>query len=127
MAEGNGETDRVAVKTYVPRYQKEEWQSRAADLDMSQSEFVRVMVQAGKRDFDLDTAETPSGDVTPGGEGLERQILTVLQSDGPLAWDELVAALTGEFEAQLEETLVELQSANRIQYSGRRGYTLNDE
>jgi hypothetical protein len=127
MAEGSGETDRVAVKTYVPRYQKEEWQSRAADLDMSQSEFVRTMVQAGKRDFDLDPAETTSGDATPGGEGLKEQVLAVLRSEGPLGWEALVAELTGEFEEQLEEALGELQSENRIQYSGRRGYTLNDE
>lgn len=127
MAEGKSDTDRVTVKTYVPRYQKEEWQARATELDMSQSEFVRTMVQAGKRDFDFDPVETGSGDATPGGESLKEGVLDVLQSEGPLDWDELVAELTGDFEEQLEETLGDLQAENRIQYSGRRGYTLTDE
>lgn len=127
MADGKSETDRVAVKTYVPRYQKAEWESRAADLDMSQSEFVRAMVQAGKRDFDLEAVKTDSGDATPGGDGLEEQVLGVLESEGSLDWDELVAELTGDFEKQLEAALEELQSENCVQYSRRRGYTLIDE
>jgi hypothetical protein len=115
------ETDRVAVKTYVPRYQKEAWQNQASKLDMSQSEFVRSMVQAGRRDFEFEGVEPGSGDATPGGEGLEERILGILASEGPLKWDELVGELTDGFEDELEETLQSLQAENSVQYSGRDG------
>jgi len=124
--EPEGETDRVTVKTYVPRYQKEEWRSRAADLDMSQSEFVRTMVQAGKREFDI-PEEDRSGGATPGGDGLKEQVLDAIGSNGPLEWQDLVAELIDDFETQLEESLQELQRENRVQHSGRKGYTLSDE
>jgi len=124
-----GDSDRVAVKTYVPREQKEVWRGHAAELDMSQSEFVRTMVQAGRRGFELDPVEADSRDATPGGEGLEDRVLGVLGSGDPMEWDELVAELTGDFEEQLEEALRALQAENRVQYSGREGgYTrMTDE
>lgn len=122
----NQDSERVTVKTYVPRYQKQDWQDRAEDLDMSQSEFVRTMVQAGKRGFDI-PEEGGSGGASPGGNDLETEVLDVLESDGPLEWDGLVAELIGDFETQLEKTLEDLQRENRIQYSGRRGYTPTDE
>ena len=50
--------DRVGLKTYVPRYQKREWQSHADRLDMTQSEFVRVMVQAGRSKMTIPGVET---------------------------------------------------------------------
>jgi len=127
------DSDRVAVKTYVPRYQKEAWQEEAAELDMSQSEFVRSMVQAGRRGFDpgpedQDAGKRGSVDATPGGKGLEDRILTVLETGGPLEWDELVGELIGGFEDELEETLRRLQEENEVQYSGRRGgYTRENE
>ena len=124
----DGETDRVAVKTYVPRYQKEAWQTQAAALDMSQSEFVRSMVQAGRKGFDLDPEKPGSGDATPSGEGLKDRVLDVLASEGPLEWEELVGELTDGFEDELEDVLQSLQAENRVQYSGRRGgYTLGDD
>ncbi|MFB6229416.1 MAG: DUF5805 domain-containing protein [Halobacteriales archaeon] len=122
-----GDTDRVAVKTYVPRYQKEAWQEQAAALDMSQSEFVRSMVQAGRRGFDPDPENPESADATPSGENLEDRVLGVLASEGPLEWDELVGELTDDFENELEEVLQRLQGENRVQYSGRQGgYTRGD-
>lgn len=61
MAAEDVDTSRVAVKTYVPAYQKEAWAAEAEELDMSQSEFVRTMVQAGRRGFldELDTDLDP--------------------------------------------------------------------
>jgi len=122
------DSDRVAVKTYVPRYQKDAWQEQAAEMDMSQSEFVRSMVQAGRRGFDPDPEETGSGDATPGGEGLEDRVLDVLSTGGPLEWDELVSELIDGFEDELEDALGGLQEKNRVQYSGRRGgYAVTDD
>ena len=57
-AEGESSTDRVSVKTYVPAYQRAEWDDHADELDMSRSEFVRTMVQAGRRGFEPTDRET---------------------------------------------------------------------
>jgi hypothetical protein len=129
----DADTDRAVVKTFVPTYQKEEWKRHADDLDMSQSEFVRTMVQAGRRGFDLESgsvesairAEGPSDGSDPGGDGLETRLLDLLDSDDHLSWDRLVEELAGDFEDRLEDTLQRLQNENRVQYSGRRdGYTV---
>ena len=123
--------DRRSVKTYVPAEQKDRWQAHADELGMSQSEFVRTMVQAGRRGFSLsepsNTSEATSADETPGSHDLETQVERVL-ADGPQSWDELVEALLGDFEDQLEDALNALQDRNRVRYNGRRGgYALIDE
>ena len=118
--------ERVTVRTYVPAWQREHWREAAEERGMSQSEFVRTMVQAGRRGFDLEGDSTidPSnpedgGDraVTPGGEvgetGLEDRVLELVEREGPLDWDELVEGLVGDFEDRLEDALGELQSADR--------------
>ncbi|MFC4450066.1 DUF5805 domain-containing protein [Halorussus aquaticus] len=126
----NVDTTRKAVKTFVPAYQKEEWKRHADELDMSQSEFVRTMVQAGRRDFDIEATESDSGpasdaDEAGDGEELADHVLSVLSTSEYLSWGELVDELTNNIEDRLEESLQRLQSENRIQYSGRRdGYTL---
>ena len=51
MTADGEDTSRTQVRTYVPAYQKSEWESHADELDMSQSEFVRTMVQAGRTRF----------------------------------------------------------------------------
>ncbi|WP_226006485.1 DUF5805 domain-containing protein [Natrinema salinisoli] len=122
----SADTSRTAVKTYVPAYQKSEWESHAAELDMSQSEFVRTMVQAGRRGFESGSAEPDSTGPDPGGSDLETQVLNLLSTD-TYSWDELLEAVSQDIESQLDETLEELQSTNRIRYSGRHGgYTTVD-
>ncbi len=123
--------ERRSVKTYVPAEQKRQWQRHADDLEMSQSEFVRTMVQAGRRGFTFEDenspSEAPPGGSNPGGHGLESRIESAL-SDSPCSWEELVDAVFDDFEDQLEETLESLQDDNRVRYNGRRGgYTLVDE
>jgi hypothetical protein len=130
------ETDRTVVKTYVPRNQKDEWKDHADQLGMTQSEFVRSMVQAGRRGFDdatesLDESgrssqQTQGGSPgeNPRGSGLEERVLDVLR-DGVHSWDDLVDAVVGELESELDQTLQELQTAGKIRYSGRAdGYEL---
>lgn len=132
MSKGQ-DTERVAVRTYVPAYQKAEWQQHADDLEMSQAEFVRSMVQAGRREFDLGGgSENPekqtSPDVNPGGNGLKDRVFELLEAEGQLDWDELVAGLTDDIEERLDEALADLQQENRIQHSGRQGgYTVVDD
>ena len=119
--------ERAVVKTYVPAYQKEIWREHAEALGMSQSEFVRSMVQAGRSGFELgdsnESMENPlehrSGDVTPGGNDLEDRVLAELSE--PRSWEELLTFLTGDVEDRLDEVLETLQERNEIRYSGRDG------
>lgn len=127
MSADGVDTERAAVKTYVPAYQKAEWQAHAEDLDMTQSEFVRTMVQAGRREFELDPVEAQDSGSNPGGDGLEDTVLDILRSEGAKSWDELRSAVTEDIEERLDETLTELQNESRIAYSGRAGgYTLQE-
>ena len=127
------ETERVAVRTYVPAYQKAEWAAEANDMGMSQAEFVRTMVQAGRRDFELGGGSSPreepdEADVNPGFDGLKDRVLDLLQRRGTLAWDELLTELTDGIEDRLDEVLEDLQGENRIKHSGRHGgYTVVDD
>lgn len=131
MAADRQDVERTVVKTYVPEYQKREWESHAEDLGMTQSEFLRVMVQAGRKGFLDDREERRSSDADdedPRGDVFEDRILEVLRSEGCCSWDELVDRLTDDVETRLEDALQELQRENRVGYSGREGgYTLLEE
>ena len=133
-ATGEG-TETVQVKTRVPKYQRDEWKVAAERLGMTQSEFVRTMVQAGRSGFDASEsgactsspAEGPPGGADPGGDGLESRVESALADAGAMSWDKLVAELAGDFEDRLEGALDALQSSNRIQHSPREGgYVLTD-
>jgi len=133
-------TTRTTVKTYVPAYQRQEWDDHADELDMSRSEFVRSMVQAGRRGFDPSLQEGPDGanGQTAGAEpdepaseethtaskpvvSFEETVLEALREAEYLDWEDLVGALTEDIEGRLEETIQSLQADNRIRYSGPKG------
>jgi hypothetical protein len=133
MATDSGsDTERTAVKTYVPSYQRDEWDDHAEELDMSRSEFVRSMVQAGRRGFGAEAVSRSEGAdheqrASDGSsDDLEADVLALLEA-GPREWDELLVELTDDIERRLEETLQELQSAGRVQHSGREGGYVLDE
>jgi len=115
--------DRVSVKTYVPRYQKEVWMDHAEELGMSQSEFVRTMVQAGRSGFEVPAtgASDPSAEESADSSDLRDRVLGAIEREGPLDWDELVGVLTDGFETELEGALEELQASNEIAHRGREG------
>lgn len=124
--------ERTAVKTYVPRWQKERWASDAESLDMSQSEFLRSMVQAGRRNVNVDAEEGPSGDATPRGETSEEGFADIvrerLAEEGPLDWDGLLDEVTAGIEEELADTVETLDDRGDIQYKPREGgYRLVDE
>lgn len=124
-------SDRQSVKTYVPDDQKAVWSDHAEELDMSLSEFVRTMVQAGRRGFTIEPSrpadEPDSPDADPGDRDLETRIDAALTA-GPRSWDELVEAVVDDIEDELAETLDDLQARDRVRYSGRDGgYVLTDE
>ena len=122
--------DRVSVQTYVPAGQRDRWREEADEFDMSQAEYVRTMVQAGRRGFDLvDGGDEPaSPDTTPGVDGLKTRVLAVLEERDAVDWDALLAGVTDDIEERLDETLEELQDENRVRYSGRQGgYTVVED
>jgi hypothetical protein len=58
---------------------------------------------------------------------MKDRVLAVLQETEFAGWDVLLAGITDDIEERLEETLEELQSDDRIRYSGRHGgYTVID-
>lgn len=126
MPESN--TERTSVKTYVPEYQAEAWADHAEELGMSKSEFVRSMVQAGRNGFEgVDSGSDPQGSEAEEGVAFEGRVVSALDGE-TRSWDELLAALTDDVEARLDEALSDLQAENRVQYSGREGgYTLVDD
>ncbi|QDX41260.1 DUF5805 domain-containing protein [Salarchaeum sp. JOR-1] len=129
MSEG---AERTSVKTYVPRWQKEEWVSDAEELDMTQSEFVRAMVQAGRQNIQIGAGEGGSEDLDPGGDGVEtglkEDVRSCLESEGTLGWDELLAAVTDDVEDRVEEAIQSLEDEGAVRYRPREGgYTLVDE
>ncbi|SEV94564.1 DUF5805 domain-containing protein [Halobacterium jilantaiense] len=118
-----GDEGRAVVKTYVPPEQKSVWREHADDLDMSQSEYLRTMVQAGRKGFLTGPEEGGSGDATPGGDGLEDRVLDVVDSAGVVSWDELVAELSGDFEDRLDDAVQTLSENGTIRFDPRReGY-----
>ena len=121
MSESDVDTERVTVRTYLPAYQREEWDDHAEDLGMSRSEFVRTMVQAGRRGFDPDPEQPGSDGPNPGGNGLEDRVLAALREGDSLDWDELLGELTDGVEDRLEETLDELQRDDLVRYNPRDG------
>jgi len=140
MATEEPDTERKTVVTYVPAYQKREWADHADRLGMSQSEFVRTMVQAGRRGFSVpddpggvpgESAEPAEGSTDSsrdGGDGdFEEQVREALAAGEYLSWDELLARLTDDIEGRLDDTLQRLQATNAVRYSGRHdGYTLSE-
>lgn len=120
------DSERTVVKTYVPAYQKERWAEDADELDMTQSEFVRSMVQAGRAKFE--PVEPDETDATPGVGSLETRIEGILSEEDACSWDELVAALTEDIEDDVDDALESLQSENLVKHSGRQGgYALVDD
>ena len=103
------ETERVVVKTTVPAYQKREWAEHANDLDMSLSEFIRTMVQAGKRGYEPDCREGGFAANDPRGDGLETVVQDVL-SESPRTLEELNESLL----ERLQNAVDRLRDENAI-------------
>ncbi len=133
MATSDGEDrSRMRVQTYVDASQREEWEQRAESMDMSLSEFVRTMTQAGKRGFEeamsegngADAGRRPSSPPNPQGSGLEERVLSALSADEYRSWDDVVAAVQEDFEAELGDVVDELLDDGAIEHRHGRGYAL---
>lgn len=128
--------ERTAVKTYVPAYQKEHWKEHAEELDMSLSEFVRSMVQAGRSGFEGDDSadsgeadevpgeEPGSPGATPGVEDVRTVVLDALREE-PRSVDDLVDAVVGDLRDDVYDAVEALQADGSIQHDPRTGgYTV---
>lgn len=133
MAEQDAE--RTSVRTYVPAYQKEAWAEHADELNMSLSEYVRSMVQAGMRGFEgskersesADPEEPPSGDATPGVDGLEDTVVEAL-SEGPCEFDELVEEVAEDLRREVDDVLGRLEDEGRVEHDRLEGgYRVTDD
>ena len=130
--ESDAETSRTVVQTYVPAYQRDVWDEHADELDMSRSEYVKTMVQAGRRYFDEQPADldgsADSDDEDDESKGLDTQIVSYLSGADVATWDDLLAGVTGDIESRLENSLQQLQDDGRVRYSGRDGgYVLMED
>lgn len=126
-------TQRTSVKTYVPEYQKQDWQAHAEELGMTQSEFVRTMVQAGRRGFGAETEltdpdaevgtppsdakheEPASSDVTPGVSPLETVLLQALR-ERPREFDELVEVVAEDLRSEINDVLGDLRDEGTVEH-----------
>ena len=136
MAADQLDEERTTVMTYVPGYQKERWKEHADQLGMSQSEFVRTMVQAGRRDFEIPESEGTNAlseerTTTPRQEdtanALEDRIVGALSASEFRSWNELYEDLANDLEERLEDALQRLQASDRVRHSGRHGgYALTE-
>lgn len=127
-----GSDERVAVKTYVPAYQKARWEEHADEMNMSQSEFVRLMVQSGRSSFTPDEPEEGAATLEPSqtteNEDLAPQVLDIIDSHGPISWEGIIERIQRDFEDEIEHVLETLQDDNHIRHSGRsNGYTVIDD
>lgn len=129
------DTERTSVRTYVPAYQKEAWAEHAETLEMSLSEYVRSMVQAGKRGFEgsdppsesVDPEEPPSPDATPGVDGLESTVVDAL-ADGPREFDELVEEVAEDLRRDVDAVLDRLEDEGRVEHDRLGGgYRVTDD
>jgi hypothetical protein len=141
MSDSELNTERKSIRTYVPAYQRDEWDEHADELNMSRSEFVKTMVQAGRRGFEsgksgFEDTQAESGSHSksqpnPGKnirDPLEEQVLEALSTEQFYTWDELLSEITENMEDRLETVLQDLQTSNRVRYSGRNGgYTLDEQ
>ncbi|MFB6134838.1 MAG: DUF5805 domain-containing protein [Halanaeroarchaeum sp.] len=133
MSEPTSSDEQTVVTTYVPAYQKREWAEHAERLDMSQSEFVKAMVQAGRRGFEnetgTETSASPSSGGRPQGSDAEdgdpdlmkSTVLSLIEEEGAMSWETLLDAVVEDLESDLESTIQNLLEANEITHSPRQG------
>lgn len=128
------DTSRTVVQVYVPAYQRDLWDEHADELDMSRSEFVKAMVQAGRQGFGgepaAETLQRTGEGATESDEDadLRSRVIDHLETNECLSWEELLKEVSGDIESRLESTLAELQDDGTVRYSGREGgYVLESE
>lgn len=128
MADSDESSDRVGITTYIPAYQKSTWEAHAEELNMSQSEFVRTMVQAGRHGFDKTDRDSPGSSGSNPGGNITETVLQALETEDRLSWEELLETVVGDLESRLEDAIIDLQEEGRITHHPRDGtYSLQND
>lgn len=85
-------------------------------MNVTRAEYMRTMIQAGRRNFGLaepqDTAESDGIDV-------EERVIEALEQHGELSWDELLEIAVGDVEEEVESTINTLEENDQVQVSLR--------
>lgn len=115
------------VKTTVSPDLKSDWADDADHFDMSQSEFVRTMVQAGRHWFDLESSEARSPDANPGGNALEDRVLAILRDHDEISFEDIVDEVTKGIERDVDAILQSLDDDGLVHHSNVDGYSLIEE
>ncbi|MBB6645220.1 DUF5805 domain-containing protein [Halobellus ruber] len=131
------DTSRATITVYAPVYQRDKWDEEAEELGLSRSEYLKMMIQAGRKHFDPDNgqkkltsiggAETPIPDSDhPSNKFsedicLESQILEAISRGDYLTWNEIVDTVVDDIERYIDKELDDLRDSNQIRYDGQRG------
>jgi len=113
------DTESVNVQSTVPAYQRDEWDAHADELDMTRAEYVRTMVQAGRRAMSGEFPRNEEDDDED--DDLRVDVLEAIREGGHVSFDVLVSALAADFEERMGAVLDDLQNDDLIRYNGRRG------
>lgn len=116
MTDDDNESDRTPVRTYITEHQKGIWDEEADSMDMSRSEFVRCMVQAGRRDFDLSEGNDEKPVDDGGGVRDVDYVLDEFRDEPARSFDQLLE----RGEVELGNRLDALMEAGVIRYRPRR-------
>lgn len=106
---------RKRIKTSIPEEQAEIWEKEAEEMNVTRAEYVRLMIQAGRRNFGLAEPETPESD----GINIESRVIDALQEHGEMSWDELVEKAVGDVESEVEKVIDKLDEEGRVSVSLR--------
>jgi hypothetical protein len=131
------DTSRASVVVYTPAYQRDEWDKEAEELGMSRSEYLRMIIQAGRKHFNhnkgqerltsMGKPETPIPDSEHPSNtfsddiSLKTQILESISTEEYLTWNEIVDIVVDDIERYIDKTLDELRESNQIKYDGQKG------
>ena len=100
----------------MPDYQREVWNEEAEEMGISFGEYVRMMIQAGRRELGY---TEPDSDPSNGPD-LESQIIDILEEhDGDATWSELIDGVLGDLEDEIEDTVGELEEEGVVETSLR--------
>lgn len=106
---------RKRVRTSAPSEQIDQWEEEADEMNVTRAEYMRLMIQAGRRQFPIcDTENTESE-----GINVENRVLDALEKHGELTWDDLVDEAVGDVEDKVESTIEELDDQGKVSISLR--------
>lgn len=106
---------RKRIRTSAPNEQIEIWEEEADAMNVTRAEYMRLMIQAGRRQFPI----CDTGNAESDGLHIENQVLSALEEEGELTWEELIEAAVGDIEEQIEETLEKLDDDGKVSISIR--------